>query len=136
MTSDQIEAGNQRPAMRMMSMDGTVEPFPDGSLALYTLAVDSSLASPTAKVLRTLEILQNRPGITADGLAERLEVSDRAVRRYVEILREAGAAARSSRRVSRYWCGGSPNTRRNWRLKWAGDSPATRARSATVSVSK
>jgi hypothetical protein len=29
------------------------------------------------------------------------------------------AAARSSRRVSRYWCGVSPNARRNSRLKWA-----------------
>ena len=33
-------------------------------------------------------------------------------------------AARSSRRVSRYWCGVSPNSRRNSRLKWAGESRA------------
>jgi len=66
-TAAQIDAGNQRPAMRMMSTDGTVEPFLDGFLALYTLAVDSSLASPTANVLRTLEILQNPPGITPMG---------------------------------------------------------------------
>jgi len=59
--------------------------------------VDSSLGSPTAKVLRTLEILQNHPGITADALAEQLEVSDRAVRRYVEILREAGVPVESTR---------------------------------------
>jgi hypothetical protein len=46
------------------------------------------------------------------------------------------AAARSSRRVSRYWWGASPNVRRNSRLKWARDNPAARARSATVSASK
>src|SRR3954453_18847631 len=31
----------------------------------------------------------------------------------------SSAAARSSRRVSRYWCGGSPNARRNSRVEWA-----------------
>ena len=36
-----------------------------------------------------VELLQNNPGATADQLAERLGVSARAVRRYVEILREA-----------------------------------------------
>ena len=46
-------------------------------------------ASPTARALLTLEILQGTPGITADKLASRLGVSARAVRRYVEILREA-----------------------------------------------
>src|SRR3954468_1395683 len=45
------------------------------------------------------------------------------------------AAARSSRRVSRYACGLSPKVLRNSRLKWAGDRPAARARSATVSAS-
>ena len=39
------------------------------------------------------------------------------------VLRSS-AAARSSRRVSRYWCGASPNVRRNSRLKCAGDSAA------------
>lgn len=46
-------------------------------------------ASPTARALMTLAAIQDRPGITADRLAERLGVSSRAVRRYVEILREA-----------------------------------------------
>jgi hypothetical protein len=32
------------------------------------------------------------------------------------VLRRS-AAARSSRRISRYWCGVSPNVRRNSRLK-------------------
>src|SRR3954466_12097711 len=46
------------------------------------------------------------------------------------------AAARSSRRVSRYACGVSPNARRNSRLKCARESPAARAMSSTSSGSK
>ena len=46
-------------------------------------------ASPTARALLTLELLQSSPGITADRLADKLGVSERAVRRYVGILREA-----------------------------------------------
>lgn len=58
----------------------------------------SSVAeSPTAKVIRTLQILQSRPGVTANELAERLDVSDRAVRRYIAILREANVAVDSVR---------------------------------------
>lgn len=53
--------------------------------------------SPTARALRTLEILQNRPGITADELARRLGVTERAARRYVGILREAGIPVESVR---------------------------------------
>src|SRR3954452_10219720 len=48
----------------------------------------------------------------------------------------SSAAARSRRRVSRYWCGDSPNVRRNSRLKYAGDRCAACARSATVNGSK
>lgn len=59
--------------------------------------MDSSRVSPTANVLRTLELVQTRPGITADDLAQRLAVSDRAVRRYVAILREAGVPVESLR---------------------------------------
>jgi predicted DNA-binding transcriptional regulator YafY len=47
-------------------------------------------ASPTARALLTLELLQDSPGITAERLADKLGVSERAVRRYVAILREAG----------------------------------------------
>jgi predicted DNA-binding transcriptional regulator YafY len=47
-------------------------------------------ASPTARALLALEAIQNSPGITAARLAERLGVTDRAARRYVAILREAG----------------------------------------------
>ena len=53
--------------------------------------------SPTARALRALEILQNRPGCTADELAQRLGVTDRAARRYVAILREAGIPVESVR---------------------------------------
>jgi predicted DNA-binding transcriptional regulator YafY len=47
-------------------------------------------ASPTARALLALELLQGSPGITADRLADKLAVSERAARRYVGILREAG----------------------------------------------
>jgi predicted DNA-binding transcriptional regulator YafY len=53
--------------------------------------------SPTARALRTLEILQNRPGVTAEQLAQRLDVTERAARRYVAILREAGIPVESAR---------------------------------------
>ena len=53
--------------------------------------------SPTARALRTLEILQNRPGTTADELAQRLGVTERAARRYVGILREAGIGVEATR---------------------------------------
>jgi predicted DNA-binding transcriptional regulator YafY len=53
--------------------------------------------SPTARALRTLEILQTRPGTTADELADRLGVTERAARRYVGILREAGIPVSSAR---------------------------------------
>ncbi|CAL9639466.1 helix-turn-helix transcriptional regulator [Streptomyces sp. enrichment culture] len=53
--------------------------------------------SPTARALRTLEILRTRPGTTADELAARLGVTERAARRYVGILREAGILVESVR---------------------------------------
>jgi len=53
--------------------------------------------SPTARALLTLELLSSSPGITAERLAERLSVSERAVRRYVGILREAGIPVESTR---------------------------------------
>lgn len=45
--------------------------------------------SPTARALHTLDLIHNRPGITATELAGRLGVTERAVRRYVGILRDA-----------------------------------------------
>lgn len=53
--------------------------------------------SPTARALRALEILQARPGTTAEQLAVRLGVTERAARRYVGILREAGIDVESAR---------------------------------------
>lgn len=53
--------------------------------------------SPTARALLVLELIQNRPGITAERLADRLGVSERAARRYVAILREAGIPIESTR---------------------------------------
>jgi predicted DNA-binding transcriptional regulator YafY len=53
--------------------------------------------SPTARALRTIEILQARPGTTAGELGERLGVTERAARRYVGILREAGIPVESVR---------------------------------------
>jgi predicted DNA-binding transcriptional regulator YafY len=57
----------------------------------------SAELSPTARALRALEILQSRPGATADELATRLGVTERAARRYVGILREAGIPVESTR---------------------------------------
>lgn len=53
--------------------------------------------SPTARALRALDLLHARPGATANDLADRLGVTERAARRYVEILREAGIAIESVR---------------------------------------
>ncbi|WP_158842843.1 helix-turn-helix transcriptional regulator [Saccharothrix deserti] len=53
--------------------------------------------SPTARALRAMEILQNRPGATAGELAAGLGVTERAARRYVGILREAGIPVESAR---------------------------------------
>lgn len=54
-------------------------------------------ASPTTRALLALELVQDRPGITADRLADKLGVSERAARRYVGILREAGIPIESVR---------------------------------------
>jgi predicted DNA-binding transcriptional regulator YafY len=51
---------------------------------------DAQETSPTARALLALETIQNVPGITAQRLGERLGVTERAARRYVVILREAG----------------------------------------------
>lgn len=54
-------------------------------------------AGPTARALLALELVQESPGITADRLAGRLGVSERAARRYVGILREADIPIESVR---------------------------------------
>lgn len=53
--------------------------------------------SPTARALRALEILRSRPGVTAGELAKGLGVTERAARRHVGILREAGIPVESAR---------------------------------------
>ena len=53
--------------------------------------------SPTGRALRSLELLQAQPGITAGQLAAQLDVTERAARRYVAILREAGIPVESTR---------------------------------------
>ena len=53
--------------------------------------------SPTARALRALEILRAHPGVTAGELAACLGVTERAARRYVGILREAGIPVESAR---------------------------------------
>lgn len=54
-------------------------------------------SSPTARALLTLELIQGSPGVTACRLADKLGVSERAARRYVGILREAGIPIESVR---------------------------------------
>lgn len=53
-------------------------------------------ASPTARALVALELIQDRPGVTGERLAERLGVTSRAARRYVGILRQAGIPVEST----------------------------------------
>jgi predicted DNA-binding transcriptional regulator YafY len=52
---------------------------------------------PAARALLALEVVQANPGITADRLAERLGVSERAARRSVGVLRDAGIPIESAR---------------------------------------
>lgn len=49
----------------------------------------STGTSPAARALRVLELVRDRPGITAAQIADALGTSDRAVRRHVATLREA-----------------------------------------------
>lgn len=56
----------------------------------------TSDAGPVARALLALEAIQGSPGITGARLAAGLGVSDRAARRYVATLREAGIPVESS----------------------------------------
>jgi predicted DNA-binding transcriptional regulator YafY len=49
------------------------------------------------RALRALEALGARPGISAAELADHVGVTDRAARRYVAVLREAGIPIDSAR---------------------------------------
>jgi predicted DNA-binding transcriptional regulator YafY len=55
----------------------------------HTRSIPGRSTSPTARALQALELIQARPGVTADQLGTALGVTDRAARRYVAILREA-----------------------------------------------
>ena len=87
------------------------------------IVIDGSIDYAT--VSKALTAALNGKAITVKGQSVTLR----------SVLRSS-AAARSSRRVSRYWCGASPKVRRNSRLKCAGDRRAARAKSTTVSGSK
>ena len=58
---------------------------------------DVEKTSPAARALLALELIQSSPGITAERLGEKLGVTERAARRYAEILREAGIPVESAR---------------------------------------
>lgn len=79
----------------MCRRDGLVSiadvPLPDWGPAVQPES------SPTARAIRTLELVEGSPGITAERLADKLGVSERAARRYVGILREAGIPIESVR---------------------------------------
>jgi predicted DNA-binding transcriptional regulator YafY len=53
--------------------------------------------SPTGRALRALDLLQAQPGITGSQLAAQLDVTERAARRYIAILREANIPVESAR---------------------------------------
>ena len=56
----------------------------------------TDIGSPTGRALLALEAIQQVPGISGERLATRLGVTDRAARRYVGILREAGIPVEST----------------------------------------
>jgi predicted DNA-binding transcriptional regulator YafY len=74
----------------------TVEWVPDVPLPDRRFFVNGD-SSPTARALLALELIQGAPGITAERLADKLGVTERAARRYVGILREAGLPIDSMR---------------------------------------
>src|ERR1700760_1575895 len=89
-------SGVMRPAsFPRMTRHGTVDSGRSASamtrlVPTMTLAGSAQEISPTARALLALEAIQNAPGITAQRLGDRLGVTERAARRYVAILREAG----------------------------------------------
>ncbi len=54
-------------------------------------------AGRTARAIRALDLLRLHPGISTEHLAERLGVTERAARRYVATLRDAGIAIEGAR---------------------------------------
>jgi predicted DNA-binding transcriptional regulator YafY len=78
-------------------MPPTLESLPDVFHPDIEASVFVHDASPAARALLVLEMIQNTPGISGDRLSDRLGLSDRAVRRYVGVLREAGIPVESTR---------------------------------------
>ena len=70
------------------------------------------------------KLVVNEPTLCSP-TAKQMSATERSVLR-------SSAAARSSRRVSRYSCGDSPNARRNSRLKCARERPAARGQVVDV----
>ncbi len=58
--------------------------------------MDIESATSTGRALRLLGLLQDNPGISAELLASRLGITDRAVRRYVRLLRDADIPVESA----------------------------------------
>ncbi len=77
-------------------MPGTLASIADVLLPVSEDVVESD-ASPVARALLALELIQGTPGITAEQLAGKLGVSGRAARRYVSLLREADIPIESVR---------------------------------------
>jgi predicted DNA-binding transcriptional regulator YafY len=73
-----------------MAGDGTVDHGRSASVMVRLKSAMTPEVSPTARALLALEAIQNSPGITAQRLGDRLGVTERAARRYIAILREAG----------------------------------------------
>lgn len=88
--SSVIVRGDPRPGN---AGDTTV---PSGRYSSGKEATGVNNASPTARALLTLEVLQDSPGVSAERLARKLEITDRAVRRYVRLLRDAGIPIEST----------------------------------------
>ena len=69
------------------------------------------MASPTARLLELLELLQGRPLTTGREIADLLEVDPRTVRRYIDVLQELGIPVEGQRGV-----GGGYRIRPGYRL--------------------
>jgi predicted DNA-binding transcriptional regulator YafY len=69
------------------------------------------MASPTARLLELLELLQTRPLTTGREIADRLGIDPRTARRYIDVLQELGIPVEGQRGV-----GGGYRIRPGYRL--------------------
>jgi predicted DNA-binding transcriptional regulator YafY len=86
----------QPPGLLVAALGGVLGSVPDAGRPEPEVQMSGD-QNPTARALLTLELIQASPGITADRLADRLGVSDRAARRYVANLRDADVPIVSER---------------------------------------